>query len=118
MVEVELDDVGENRGVGLERDRRPSIVAGTDGFELGHANARLKSLLVNRAIPVNHNIHPFRNCVDRRNTDTVQTPAYLVGAVVELSTSVQLRHDDLGSRDAEFLVLVDGDAPPVVSDRQ
>ena len=88
MVKVKLDDVGENRGVGLEGDRRSSVVAGTDGFELGYTDARLKSLLVNRAISVNDNIHPLRNRVDRRNTDAVQTPAHLVGTVVKLSTSV------------------------------
>ena len=45
-----------------------------------------------------------RQRVDHRHADAVQAAGDLVGVLVEFSAGVQLGHDDLGRRDALFLV--------------
>jgi catechol-2,3-dioxygenase len=47
----------------------------------------------------------------------VQTAGDLVGILVELSASMELGHDDLGRRNALFLVDAHGNAASVVADR-
>src|SRR5690606_40015607 len=61
---------------------------------------------------------PFRERVYARHPHTVQTTRYLVGVVVELTPSVQLRHDDFCSTALVFVILVDvgRNAPAVVAD--
>ncbi len=56
-----------------------------------------------------------RERVHHRDADAVQAAGDLVGVLVEFSARVQLGHDDLGRRDAFFLMDVDRDAAAVVA---
>ena len=55
--------------------------------------------------------------VDHRRADAVQAARDLVGVLVEFSAGMELGHDDLGRRDALFLVDVDRHAAAVVAHR-
>ena len=118
LIEIKFHDVGENGAIGLERDDGPGVVARTDDFEVRYAYTGFKTLLVDGAVSVNFNIHPFGNGVHGRNADAVQTSADLVGTVVEFTTGVKFGHDDFGGRYPEFFVLVDRNASAVVSNRE
>ena len=60
---------------------------------------------------------PIGQRVHNRNAHAVETAGYLVRVAVELTTRVQLGHDDLGGGNAFFLVDADGNTAPVVTDR-
>ena len=96
LIEVKLNDVGEDRCIRLEGDRGPRVVARPNGFEVGDSDARFKSLLVDGPVAMDHDVHPFGYGVHRRHADPVQTAAHLVGAVVKFPAGVELGHDDLG----------------------
>src|SRR5690606_13885160 len=55
------------------------------------------------ATPANRQYQLLGQCVDHGNTQTVQTPGNLVGAVVELTTGMQNGHDHFGSRYTFFM---------------
>ena len=57
-----------------------------------------------------------RKRVDDGDADAMQAAGNLVGILVEFSARVQLGHDDLGRRDALFVVDAGGDAAAVVGD--
>ena len=61
--------------------------------------------------------HALGQGVDDGDTHTVQAARDLVGRVIELTAGVQDRHDDLERRDLFDRMLVDGDAAPVIDDR-
>ena len=67
---------------------------------------------------MNFNLHPFRNGVNCRNSDAVKAATHFVGTVVKFTSGVEFGHDDLGRRDAKFIVFVNWNASPVVSDGQ
>src|SRR3546814_20188427 len=73
------------------------------------------------AVAPDGELQPFAERVDDRDADTVEAAGDLVGVVVggvlELTTGVELGHDDLGRRDTFFLVDPGRDAAAVILDR-
>ncbi len=57
-----------------------------------------------------------RQRIDDGNADAVQAAGDLVGVLVEFAAGVELGHDDLGRRNALFLVDAGGNAASVVDD--
>ena len=58
-----------------------------------------------------------RQGVHNRHTHAMQTARNLIGVLVKLTTGMQLGHDDLGCRNAFFLVQIGRDATAVIADR-
>ena len=69
------------------------------------------------AVAPDAQLEPARQRVHHRDADAVQAARHLVGVLVELSAGMQLGHDDLGRRNAFFLVDVGRDAAAVVAHR-
>src|SRR3546814_7663808 len=73
------------------------------------------------AIAPDGQFEPFAERVDHRYAHAVEATRNLVGIVVrgvlELAACMQLGHDDLGGRDAFFLVHVNRNAAAVILDR-
>ncbi len=89
--------------------RRADHFEGLDGVAMGEAHVMFG------AVAPDAQIQPFRQRVHHRDADAVQAARYLVGILVELTAGMQLGHDDLGRRDALFLVDVDRDAAAIVA---
>ena len=88
---------------------------GADLLERRHGVAMLEAHLVDLAVAAaDLELEPGRQGVDHRNADAVQTAGDLVGILVEFPAGMELGHDDLGRRDAFFLVDVGRDAAAVV----
>ena len=68
------------------------------------------------AVAPDAQFQPDRQRVDDGDADAMQAARNLVGILVEFSAGVQLRHDDLGRRNAFFVVDAGGDAAAVVGD--
>ncbi len=77
-------------------------------------NAMRKAHLVNLAGATDLQFQPNRQRVHNRHADAVQTTGNLVGILVELAAGVKLGHDDLGCRNAFFLMDIGRDAAAIV----
>ena len=93
-----------------------------DGRRADHLQRRLglamaEAHVMSLAVAPDAQVEMFRQGVDHRDADAVQTARDLVGILVELTAGMQLGHDDLGSRYAFFLVDIGGNAAPIVADR-
>src|SRR4029077_14429301 len=80
---------------------------------LRHAMAEAHEMLL--AVPPDAQLPPLGERVHHRDADAMEPAGNLVGILVELTAGVELGHDDLGRRDAFFLVDVDGDSAAVVA---
>src|SRR5690606_34774793 len=69
------------------------------------------------AITADIEFEPLAERIDHRDANTVQTARDLVGVLVELTAGMELGHDDLGGRNALFLVDAGRDAATIVVDR-
>ncbi|KAF5044849.1 hypothetical protein DSECCO2_487440 [anaerobic digester metagenome] len=138
-VVVELDGL-EDRPVGLERYPGSLEAGGVEGLPrpgavallvpgphlvlgLRAARERLCYLAlpelhrVDVAIPKYRCIEPACEGVDDRDADAVQASGDLVGVLVELSAGVKDGEDDLKCALAVLGHHIDGDATPVILDR-
>ena len=59
LIKVKLNDVGEDRCIGFERDGGSRVITRTNGFEIGDSDARFKSLLVDGPVAMDDDVHPF-----------------------------------------------------------
>ena len=115
---IEIVDAGlEDLVVGPEGDGGARRIRGAHDLHLLDGLAARELHLVGVTIATNLNDHALGQCVDDGDANAVQAARDLIGRVIELTAGVQDRHDDLERRDLFNRVLVDGDAAPVVDDR-
>ena len=115
---IEIVDAGlEDLVVGPEGDGGARRIRGAHDLHLLNGLAARELHLVGVAVATNLNDHALGQCVDDGDANAVQAARNLIGRVIELTAGVQDRHDDLERRDLFNRVLVDGDAAPVVDDR-
>ena len=112
-----VDACLEDLVVGPEGDGGARRIRGAHDLHLLNGLAARELHLVGVAVATNLNDHALGQCVDDGDTNAVQAARNLIGRVIELTAGVQDRHDDLERRDLFNRVLVDGDAAPVVDDR-
>ena len=72
---------------------------------------------VNLTVPLNGQVQFRGQRVDHGDANAVQSAGDLVCALVEFTAGMQLRHDDLGRRDAFFRMNINRNTAPVVPDR-
>ena len=72
--------------------------------------------MVNLASAANRELEPFGQCVNHRNTHTMQPARDLVGVLIELSARMQYGHYDFGGGASFFRDNVGRNAPAVVAD--
>src|SRR4029077_3788783 len=96
----------------------PSGVGFADHLQRG--DGRTSPVLLVVLLPVAHygDLQPLGERVDHREPDAVQAARDLVATPTELSTGVELGHDNLERRLALVLHDVDRDAAAVVGDRR
>ena len=106
----------EHLRVGLEGDCRSGRSRRADLFQITVRLAALEALLILYPIAADTNDQPFRQGVDDRCTDAVQTAGHLVAGILaaELAAGVQHGVDNGDSRDAQLGLDVHGDAAAVV----
>ena len=122
LFEIELEDVLEGVGRRREGHARALLARGRGAVDLerGDRVAMFKAHPMLFAVAPDRQFEPFRQRVDHRNPDAVQTARHLVRIVVagvlELPAGVELGHDDLGRRNAFFGVNAGRDAAAIVLD--
>ena len=106
----------EHLRVGLEGDCRSGRSRRADLFQVAVRLAALEALLILYPIAADTNDQPFRQGVDDRCTDAVQTAGHLVAGILaaELAAGVQHGVDNGDSRDAQLGLDVHGDAAAIV----
>ena len=115
---IEIVDAGlEDLVVGPERDGGTRRLRSAHDLHLLDGLAARELHLVDAAVAAHLNDHTLGQRVDDGDTHAVQAARDLVGRVIELTTGVQNRHNDFERRDLFDRMLVDGDAAPVVDDR-
>ena len=111
-------EVREGRGGGEETDLGAGLAPGVaHDLEVLDGIAAFEAGVMFLAVAPDAQIQPVGKRVDHGNADAVQAARDLVGVLVELPARMQLGHDDLGRRDAFFLVDADGNAAAIVADR-
>ena len=91
-------------------------------MHMHHAVTMFEPGAVFDVIAPNPQLQPLRQRVHHRHAHAMQTARHFIGiaaviGVVEFAARVQLGHDDLGRRDALFLVHVHRNAAPIVAHR-
>src|SRR6185369_14121 len=122
LLEIEVGDL-EGLGAGQESDARPLLALRGRADDLqgrfGVAVTEAHEMLF--AVTPDGEVEPFAERVDDRHPDAVEAAGNFVGIVVtrvlELTASVELGHDDLGSRDPLFLMDVGRNAAAIIFDR-
>ena len=115
--EVEVGDL-EDLGVGAELDRRAGVRRRLALDERALRLAALVLLAPDVAVAADLDLQQLRQRVDDRDADAVQAARDLVAAAVaELAAGVQDGEHDLDGRQLLLLHDPDGDAAPVVDDR-
>ena len=71
---------------------------------------------MNVTVTVYRQLQAFRQRIDDRNADAMQTAGYLVRVIVEFSAGVEDGQDDFRGGAPLFRVLIDRDAAAVVGD--
>ncbi len=86
------------------------------GLQRLHCHAAMKLHEIRVAVAPDPQLEPFGKRIHHRDTDPVQAARDLVRVLVELPAGVQLRHDDLGRRSLEIVIILDvgRNAAPVV----
>ena len=107
----------ENRVVGPKACPRPSILTTPDLIERGNHFPFPIFLTPQEPFTVNLNDQVVGERVDHRGSNAVQPSGNLVVAVVELSSSVEARHDHFQSRNPFVLMESHRNATSVVVDR-
>ena len=121
-LEVEFGDL-EGFGARQEGDASALLAFGrrADDLQRGFGIAVPEAHEMLLAITPDGEFEPFAERVDDADADAVEAARHLVGIVVgrilELTTGMELGHDDLGCRDALFGVDSGRDATAVVLDR-
>ena len=115
---IEIVDAGlEDLVVGPEGDGGARRLRCAHDLHLLDGLAAREFHLVDAAVAADLYDHALGQGVDDGDAHAVQAARDLVGRVIELTASVQDRHDDLERRDLFDRMLVDGDAAPVIDDR-
>ena len=115
---IEIVDAGlEDLVVGPEGDGGARRLRGAHDLHLLDGLAAREFHLVDIAVAAHLYDHALGQGVDDGDAHAVQAARDLVGRVIELTAGVQDRHDDLERRDLFDGMLVDGDATPVIDDR-
>ncbi len=109
-------EVGEDLAARIEADRRAALVGRADDRQRRLRHAHPVFLMVVVAVAMNVEHQHFRQRVDHRHADAMQTAGDLVTTAAELTAGMQDRHDHFGCRAAFFLVDVDRNAATVVGD--
>ena len=118
LQDVEGIDRGlENLFIRHEVDGRAMPFGITDGFHLGDGDAALVALAPALAVAADSDFEPARKSVHAGNAHAVQTAGNLVGVIVELAAGMELGHDHLNGRDAQFGMDIDRDAAAIVAHR-
>ena len=105
---------GEDGAIGPELLTGTSLIGIANYLHVVEGLALLVLLLVDMTIAVNLREHVGGKGVHTADTHTVETTRHLVGALVELTTSVEHCHDDLEGTLVHLLVLIDRDTTSVV----
>ena len=104
MVEVDAALLlGEEGGVGFEGDLGAGVVGLADDLHVLALDAALEDHVVDLAVAVDFDLHPFGDEVDDGRADTVQPTGGAVGGfvvVVELAPGAEGGEDDLDGGDA------------------
>ena len=114
-VEAQLHGFEDLR-VGPERDFRAALLGRARDLEAARRVAALVRLLVDLAVAPDLEIEGFRQRVDDRDADAVETTRDLVAVVVELAAGVEHGQHDFGGGSATRM-LVDRNAAAVVDHR-
>ena len=115
---IEIVDAGlEDLVVGPEGDGSARRLRCAHDLHLLDSLAAREFHLVDAAVAADLYDHALGQGVDDGDAHAVQAARDLVGRVIELTAGVQNRHDDLERRDLFDRMLVDGDAAPVIDDR-
>ena len=91
----------------LSRDRQKPVL------QFHNRNASFVSVMMDRSLPADPDVHPRRKRIDDRRADAVQTSARLIRRIIKFSSCMQGCIYDPRRRHA-FLVHSDRNAPPVV----
>ena len=89
----------------------------TDDLQMPHRLATFKARDMLLAVPPDPQFQPVRKRIHDAYAHAMQTARHLIAVLVELTASMKLGHDDLGSADAFFRVKVNRNATSVVADR-
>ena len=115
---IEIVDAGlEDLIIGPERDGGARRLRSAHDLHLLDSLAAREFHLVDAAVAADLYDHALGQGVDDGDAHAVQAARDLVCRVIELTAGVQDRHDDLERRDLFDRMLVDGDAAPVIDDR-
>ena len=119
VFEVQEGAVGRIRAGGSHKAHLRAFFARsvTDHAERFDRHAFFKADVVFFVVAPDAQFEPVGQRVHNGNTHAVQTARDLVGVLVELTTRVQLGHDNLSGGDAFFGVHVYGDTATVVGHR-
>ena len=107
-------DVLEDFRTWAERDGSPGVVRISNCSEGGNRVPVPVLLHPDVAISANTQRQAFGQGIDDRNADSVKSAGDFVGVIVKFAACMQRGHDDLGRRDALFLMNVHRDPAPVV----
>ena len=112
---IELD-LREDRGVGLEVDRRAGAARRAHLLQAALRLALLEGHLPLHAVTPHRGHQRLRERVDDRGAHAVQAARRLVVPLLELAARVEHREDDLHRALPRLRVLVDGHATAIVTD--
>jgi hypothetical protein len=91
-----VDDLVEDRRIGVKRDFCTRLARLAGGFELRSGDSFFVGLLPDFAVAPDFEIEPVGERVDNGDADTVQAAGNFVGIAIELSTGVKDGHHDFG----------------------
>ena len=116
-VEMEVEDA-ENRAVGNEGDLGSAPIGRRDRLDRALRSTTTVALSPDLPLATNLQLEAFRERIDHRHADAVESTRDLVDVVVEFTARVELGHNDLGGRATFTQVMVDRNTAPVVLDRR
>ena len=106
---------GEDFRVGLESNLGAAFARLSGLFKFCDRNTTHVFLLIGLALSPNFKTKRFGKKVDAGNADAVQTAGDFVSVGIELAASVKFGHHDLGSALLFLLMIINGNAAPVIN---
>ena len=111
-----IDQIVKNLAVGLKGDLGTAAIGGAHFGHLLGGIATGKGHLIDLALLMDFHLQPFRQGVNNRRTNAVQTAGDLIAAAAELTACVQHGENHLQGGDAHLGMLAHGDTAAVVGD--